>query len=48
MNLDITCYNSKKVYTAPSLLCDMFAGLFTAEEIKQDEFIIEYSGQIIN
>ena len=38
----------KPVITAPSLLCDAFVGLFTLEAIRQDEFIVEYSGQIIN
>ena len=44
MNMDITLGSAKRVITAPSLLCDQFVGLFTLDEIKQDDFIIEYSG----
>ena len=34
--------------TAPSLLCDQIVGLFTLEDLKENEFIIEYTGEIFD
>lgn len=34
--------------TAPSLLCNQIVGLFTLEDLKENEFIIEYIGKIFD
>ena len=34
--------------TAPSLLCDQIVGLFTLEDLKENDFIIEYTGEIFD
>ena len=38
----------KKLITAPSLLCKEIVGLFTLEDLQEDDFIIEYTGEFFD
>ena len=38
----------KRLITAPSLLCSDIVGLYTLDSLEEDEFIIEYTGEIFD
>ncbi len=46
-NMNMYLNKTKKTYLSKSLIIDSF-GLFTREDIKQNDFICEYKGELIN